>query len=167
MNPASIVKVGDILLKKKADPVTHFGTKELDELIEYLFYNMKYHKGVGLAAPQMGESKKIIVYGFEKNPRYPDENPVEMTALINPEITGWSDEKNDYYEGCLSIPRIRGLVSRPVSIQYEAYTPAGKIIKAEARGFEARIIQHEVDHLNGMLFPMRMTDMSTLQYSED
>jgi peptide deformylase len=166
MQVEKIVKIGDSLLLKRADRVDNFGSKALSELIELLFHNMQHHKGVGLAAPQIGVSKSIFVYGFEKNERYPTEKPVPLTVLINPEILAYSEEKEDYYEGCLSVPHIRGKVPRPISINYKAYDFEGKLIEKEATGFEARIIQHETDHLNGILYPMKMTDMSTLFYLE-
>lgn len=164
MIKANIVKIGDPLLKQKAKEISQFSTKELNEFIEYLFFNMKSYNGVGLAAPQIGESKRIIVYGFDHNPRYPNEKPVPITVLINPEILSFSEGTEDYYEGCLSVPNIRGLVSRSASIRYRAYTMDGETIEKEAKGFEARIIQHEVDHLDGIVFPMKMTDISSLMY---
>lgn len=166
MFTAKIVKIGDPLLLKKAELVNDFGSKALSELIDLLFHNMQHHHGVGLAAPQIGVSKSIFVYGFEKNPRYPTEKPVPLTVLINPEIITYSEEKDEYYEGCLSVPQIRGKVPRPTSIKYKAYDFEGELIEKEASGFEARIIQHETDHLNGILYPMQMTDMSSLIYLE-
>lgn len=163
---ANIIKVGDSLLKMKASLVTDFGSKTLKELIQYLFHNMEHYNGVGIAAPQIGESKRIFVYGFEKNPRYPGEPPVPKTALINPEIIYFSEDTKESYEGCLSVPRIRGLVPRAHSIRYRAYTVDGEVLEKTASGFEARIIQHELDHLDGIVYPMRMTDISTLKYTE-
>lgn len=167
MKIAKIVKIGDPLLKERALPITNFGSKELQELIEFILYNMKHFGGVGLAAPQLGESKRIIAYGFDHNPRYPTEKPIPLTILINPEICSFSDDKLEYYEGCLSVPNIRGLVSRSNSITYKGYTFEGKLIERTVSGFEARVIQHELDHLNGILYPMRMSDMSTLKYTEN
>lgn len=161
---ASIVRIGDPLLKLRAKELSEFNTKELNELVDFLFFNMKHYNGVGLAAPQIGESKRIIVYGFDHNPRYPNEKPVPLTVLINPEILSFSEEQDEYYEGCLSVPNIRGLVPRSTSIKYRAYTVEGKMIEKETKGFEARIIQHEVNHLDGILFPMKMTDISSLKY---
>lgn len=167
MKPATILKAGEPLLQTPAQAITQFSSKALNELVEYLFFNLKHFNGAGLAAPQIGESKRIVVYGFEKNPRYPDAKPVPLTVLINPEITTFSAEKVEGYEGCLSIPHIRGLVPRAHSIHCKSYTLEGKLVEKTMTGFEARIIQHEVDHLNGVLYPMRMMDMSTLKYTEN
>lgn len=165
MQPATIVKAGDPILKSPSTVVTNFGSKELYDLIEYLFYNLEYYNGAGIAAPQIGEDKRIFVYGFAKNPRYPEMEPIEKTVLINPDICFFSEEKNDFYEGCLSLPNIRGLVSRSTNIRIKAQTMEGNILDKVVNGFEARIIQHEFDHLNGILFPMKMSDLSTLKYS--
>lgn len=165
MQPATIVKAGDPILKSPSTVVTNFGSKELYNLIEYLFYNLEYYNGAGIAAPQIGENKRIFVYGFAKNPRYPEMEPIAKTVLINPDIYFFSEEKNDFYEGCLSLPNIRGLVSRSTNIRIKAQTIEGNILDKAANGFEARIIQHEFDHLNGILFPMKMSDLSTLKYS--
>ncbi len=165
MQPATIVKAGDPILKSPSTVVTNFGSKELYDLIEYLFYNLEYYNGAGIAAPQIGEDKRIFVYGFAKNPRYPEMEPIEKTVLINPDIYCFSEEKNDFYEGCLSLPNIRGLVSRSTNIRIKAQTIEGNILDKVVNGFEARIIQHEFDHLNGILFPMKMSDLSTLKYS--
>lgn len=165
MQPATIVKAGAPILKSPSTVVTNFGSKELYDLIEYLFYNLEYYNGAGIAAPQIGEDKRIFVYGFAKNPRYPEMEPIEKTVLINPDIYFFSSEKNDFYEGCLSLPNIRGLVSRSTNIRIKAQTIEGNILDKAVNGFEARIIQHEFDHLNGILFPMKMSDLSTLKYS--
>ena len=165
MQPATIIKAGDPILKSPSTVVTNFGSKELYDLIEYLFYNLEYHNGAGIAAPQIGEDKRIFVYGFAKNPRYPEMEPIEKTVLINPDIYFFSEEKNDFYEGCLSLPNIRGLVSRSANIRIKAQTIEGNILDKAVNGFEARIIQHEFDHLNGILFPMKMSDLSTLKYN--
>lgn len=165
MTLVDIVKAGNPILQSRAKPVTDFGSKALYELIKYLFAHMDYYDGAGIAAPQIGESQQIFVYGIDQNPRYPEAKPVPRTVMINPEIIEFSDDKNDSYEGCLSIPCIRGSVSRSSTIKCRAYTPEGERIERIVSGFEARIIQHESDHLAGILFPSRMTDMSTLKYS--
>lgn len=165
MNVATIVKAGDPILATVSKPITNFGTKELKQFIEYLFFTMDHYNGAGLAAPQIGENRRILVYGIENNPRYPNVAPIKKTVLINPEILAFSEDKKDFYEGCLSLPNIRGLVSRSHSIKYKAYNWEGKCIENTAYGFEARAIQHELDHLNGLLYPMRMSDNSTFKYS--
>lgn len=164
MQPATIIKAGDPVLTSSSTMVTNFGSKELYDLIEYLFYNLEYYNGAGIAAPQIGENKRIFVYGFAKNPRYPEVESIEKTVLINPNIYSFSEEKNDFYEGCLSLPNLRGLVSRSTNIRLKAQTKEGNILDKAFNGFEARIIQHEIDHLNGILFPMKMSDLSTLKY---
>lgn len=166
MKETMIVKAGDPLLKQKAKEVEDFGSEGLLLLIEQIFSIKRAFHGAGLAAPQAGISKRIIVYGLKDNPRYPDAEPIEDTVLINPEIYFYSNAENEYYEGCLSLPNIRGLVPRANMIQYRARTLEGEYLDKTAFGFEARIIQHEVDHLDGVLFPMRMKDMSTFKYVE-
>lgn len=165
MTLVDIVKAGNPILQMAAKPVTNFGSKALNELIEFLFFHMQHYLGVGLAAPQIGESQQVFVYGITQNSRYPEAKPVPRTVMINPEIVEFSEDKNDSYEGCLSVPHIRGSVSRSSSIKCRAYTPEGELIERIVSGFEARIIQHETDHLAGILFPSRMTDMGSLMYS--
>lgn len=165
MQGRDILKAGDPVLQSCAQAVENFGSKELYELVAFLFDQMDHHQGAGLAAPQVGEAKRVFVYGIENNPRYPDAKPIAKTVLINPEIYYLSPEKEEAYEGCLSFPKLRGLVSRSSTLKYKAYTLEGKLIEREVFGFEARVIQHENDHLNGILFPSRMADMSTFKYS--
>lgn len=165
MTLVDIVKAGDPILQTIAKPVTNFGSKALNELIEYLFFHMDHYKGAGLAAPQIGESQQVFVYGITQNPRYPEAKPVPRTVMINPEIVEFSEDKNDSYEGCLSLPRIRGAVPRSSTIKCRAYTAEGELIERIISGFEARIIQHETDHLAGILFPSRIMDMGSLMYS--
>lgn len=167
MQAATIIKVGDPILQSQSKEVTNFGTKALSELIEYLFFNLEYYNGAGIAAPQIGEPWRIFVYGFSKNLRYPKIKPIEKTVLINPEIYSFSKETNDFYEGCLSIPNIRGKVSRSTSIKIKAKTINGESLEKLLDGFEARIVQHEIDHLNGILFPERMSNLKTLLYTEN
>lgn len=167
MNVKEIILAGNPILKKISDPIEDFSDPLLEQLIIDLFDNMKAHQGAGLAAPQIGISKRVIVYGFTHNPRYPKEKPIPDTVLINPEIIEFSPETEEYYEGCLSLTNLRGLVARSKSIVYKARLPSGKAIKKEACGFEARIIQHEIDHLDGILFPSRMKDVRSLaMYAE-
>lgn len=167
MQPSNIIKIGADILKRQAEDVTNFNSKDLYDLIEHLFYNLEYYSGAGIAAPQIGVNKRVVVYGFEKNPRYSKMAPIKKTVLINPVINFFSEDQENFYEGCLSVPNLRGEVSRPVSIKVTARDVKGDVVELSAAGFEARIIQHEVDHLNGLLFPMRMTDLSTLIYSSN
>lgn len=166
MEEVNILKAGHPLLKDRSEDITEFGSEALSELINRLFMTMRSHHGAGLAAPQIGISRRVIVYGIQNNPRYPDAEPIEETVLINPEIYFYSNVENEYYEGCLSLPQLRGLVPRANMIQYRARTVDGEHIDKTAFGFEARIIQHEVDHLEGILYPSRMQDMSTFKYLE-
>lgn len=160
-----ILKAGNPILQAVAKPVTHFGSKALAELIECLFFHMEHYQGAGLAAPQIGESQQVFVYGITHNPRYPEAKPIPRTVMINPEIVEFSEDRNNAYEGCLSVPRLRGDVSRASTIKCIAYTMAGEPIERIVSGFEARIIQHEKDHLDGILFPSRMSDMRSLKYT--
>ena len=162
-----IVMVGNPILKTQAAPIDNFDDPLLHNLIKDLVDTMKFNSGAGLAAPQINASKCIIAYGFTFNPRYPKENPIPETVLINPEIIEFSTETAEYYEGCLSFASLRGLVLRSKHIVYKAMLPSGKEICKEASGFEARIIQHETDHLNGTLFPSRMKDINQLAVFEE
>ena len=167
MQPIDIIKAGSPILKRPSKVVTNFGSKELYDLIDHLFYNLEYYNGAGIAAPQIGESQRVFVYGFSHNPRYSNVAPIDKTVLINPEISFFSEEQENFYEGCLSLPNIRGLVPRASIIQVKFQDVFGNNIERNVSGFEARIIQHELDHLNGILFPMRITDLSSIMYSEN
>ncbi|MBT4962839.1 MAG: peptide deformylase [Francisellaceae bacterium] len=166
MQTYQIHTAGDSILKEIATPVTTFSTKELDDIIKLLFYVMHDTHGAGLAAPQIGLPIRIFVYGIKDNLRYPTAIPIPNTVLINPEILTFSNEVTDFHEGCLSIPNMRGLVSRANSIEYKFQTVTGETKIKIAEDFEARVIQHEIDHLNGILFPSRMIDMSTFVYNK-
>ncbi len=141
------------ILRESAKEVKNFGSTELKELISELFAAMSEHHGVGLAAPQLGFQQKIIVYGFDKNIRYPDQQPVPIDYAINPEIIWKSKEMEKLEEGCLSFPGLRLMVSRPKSIVFKYSDLHGYLKEKELSGFGARIVQHEIDHLNGVLFP--------------
>ncbi len=153
------------ILRKIAQPITSFSNKELDDLIELLFKTMQDKNGVGLSAPQIGVSKRIFVYGFEINKRYPDAPPVPKTIIINPEILNVSTDSIDLEEGCLSVPHRRGIITRSKSIVFTSMDPDGKIYQKTVHDFEARIVQHEIDHLNGILISdrasvLRSTDIA-------
>jgi len=139
-----------------------FHTTALSDLIDLLFQTMKQTNGVGLAAIQINVPLRVIVYGFDHNPRYPNEGPVPKTVLLNPEIVKRSDTIIHSYEGCLSLPDVRGLVPRHDWIEVQGLGHDGQLINKKVTGFEARIIQHEIDHTHGELFPDKMTDMKTL-----
>jgi len=155
-----ILKMGDPRLLRVARPVERFGTPELASLIDDLFDTMRAAQGVGLAAPQIGVDLALVIFGFEHNERYPDAPAVPQTVLLNPVITPLSSEQEDGWEGCLSLPGLRGLVPRYTHIRYTGRDPAGAPIEREADGFHARVVQHECDHLVGTLYPMRMADLT-------
>jgi peptide deformylase len=156
--------MGDPLLLQQSQPVTEFGTPELDALIADMFDTMHAADGAGLAAPQIGISLRLVIFGFENNPRYPGALEVPRTILINPVITPLTDEIDEAWEGCLSVPGLRGVVPRWSKLHYEGFDQYGNRVSRDADGFHARVVQHECDHLNGVLYPMRMPDISRLGY---
>jgi peptide deformylase len=160
-----ILKMGDPRLLRIAAPVTEFDTPDLLALVEDMFDTMRAANGAGLAAPQIGEDLQLVIFGFERNERYPDAPPVPLTVLINPVIEALDDELLDGWEGCLSVPGLRGVVPRFARIRYRGFDPQGRAIEREADGFHARVVQHECDHLIGRLYPTRMTDLSRFGYT--
>ena len=160
-----ILKMGDPRLLRQAEPVHKFGTRELDELIADMFDTMHDANGAGLAAPQIGVNLQIVIFGFKKTQRYPDAPPVPETVLLNPVLTVLSDETEEDWEGCLSVPGLRGVVSRHAHLRYQGFDQFGHVIDREVDGFHARVVQHECDHLVGMLYPMRITDFSRFGYA--
>jgi peptide deformylase len=155
-----ILRMGDPRLLRVAQPVERFGTRELGVLIDDLFETMRAAGGVGLAAPQIGVDRRLVIFGFERSDRYPDAPPVPRTILLNPTIEPLSDEKEGGWEGCLSVPGLRGRVDRFARIRYTGFEPDGTPIDRIAEGFHARVVQHECDHLDGILYPMRVTDFA-------
>lgn len=139
-----------------------FGSYAAQELVQDLLDTMKAMNGVGLAAPQIGVALRVLVYGFEHSPRYPTQASVPVTVMVNPEIISKSEHLTSMYEGCLSLPNVRGLVPRHEWIEVRAYDQQGNSIQRKIEGFEARIIQHELDHLDSKVFPEAMTDLKTL-----
>jgi len=160
-----ILKMGDPRLLRIAAPVTEFDTPDLLALVEDMFDTMRAANGAGLAAPQIGEDLQLVIFGFERNERYPEAPPVPQTVLINPVIEALDDERVDSWEGCLSVPGLRGVVPRFARIRYRGFDPQGRAIEREADGFHARVVQHECDHLIGRLYPTRMTDLSRFGYT--
>lgn len=160
-----ILKMGDPRLLRVAAPVREFGTPALDALIADLFDTMAAADGAGLAAPQIGVDLQVVIFGFDHNERYPDAPPVPTTVLINPVITPLSDEQEEGWEGCLSVPGLRGVVPRYSRIRYTGCDAHGRPIEREAEGFHARVVQHECDHLIGRLYPTRMRDLTRLGYT--
>jgi peptide deformylase len=162
-----ILKMGDPRLLRVALPVETFNAPQLDSLLVDMQDTMKHAQGVGLAAPQIGVNLQVVIFGTgEPNPRYPNEAAVEKTILINPVITPLSEETEEGWEGCLSVPGLRAKVPRWVSIRYSGLTPRGEPIEREAHGFHARMVQHECDHLWGILYPMRVKDFTQFGYTE-
>lgn len=160
-----ILKMGDPRLLRVAKPVTEFGTAELQTLIADMFDTMKAANGAGLAAPQIGIDLQLVIFGYQNNVRYPDAPPVPPTVLINPVVTLLDDEMVEGWEGCLSVPGLRGVVERHSRIRYSGLDADGHPIAREADGFHARVVQHECDHLVGVLYPMRVKDFSRFGYT--
>ena len=154
------------MLYRKAEPVEQFDTPELHALITDMFDTMAALNGAGLAAPQIGVSKRVVIFGFEANPRYPDAEPVPQTVLINPVIEVIGEETEEGWEGCLSVPGLRGLVRRHANIRYRGRNQHGEPIDRMASGFHARVVQHECDHLDGILYPMRLKDIRQMGFEE-
>jgi peptide deformylase len=162
-----ILKMGDERLLRVAQPVTAFNTSELRALLKDLDDTMLAANGAGLAAPQIGVDLQVVVFGSgEVNPRYPDAPVVPYTVLINPVLTPIGDEEEEGWEGCLSVPGLRGVVPRFKRLRYEGFDPLGQPIDRTVEGFHARVVQHECDHLVGMLYPMRVRDYSRFGYTD-
>lgn len=161
----TILKMGDPRLLRIAAPVTDFDSPALLALVEDLFDTMRAANGAGLAAPQIGEDLQLVVFGFEHNERYPDAPPVPLTVLCNPVVEPIGSEQVDGWEGCLSVPGLRGVVPRFARVRYRGFDPLGRPIECSAEGFHARVVQHECDHLIGRLYPTRMTDLTRLGYT--
>jgi peptide deformylase len=161
-----ILKMGDPRLLRIAQPVVDFNNAGLDALIADMFDTMRGAGGVGLAAPQIGVDLQLVIFGFDASDRYPDAPPVPQTILCNPLITPLSDEQEDGWEGCLSVPGLRGAVPRYRHIRYSGFDPQGKPLERTAEGFHARVVQHECDHLIGRLYPSRIKDFSQFGYTE-
>jgi peptide deformylase len=161
-----ILKMGDQRLLRVARAVENFDSDDLLLLVRDLFDTMRAADGAGLAAPQIGVDLQLVVFGDDAiNPRYPDAPPVPRTALCNPVITPLSDEQEDGWEGCLSVPGLRAVVPRWRRIRYSGFDPHGERIEREAEGFHARVVQHECDHLQGVLYPMRVRDFSRFGFT--
>lgn len=163
-----ILKMGDPRLLRVASPVpaAMLGSAELDALVVDLFDTMAHAGGVGLAAPQIGVNLQLVIFGFEHAARYPEAPAVPRTVLLNPVITPVGDAMEAGWEGCLSVPGLRGKVDRYRRIRYRGRDPAGAVIECDAEGFHARVVQHECDHLIGRLYPSRITDFSQFGYTD-
>ena len=161
-----VLRMGDPRLLRVAQPVAGFGTPALRALVADMRETMDHLDGAGLAAPQIGVDLRVVIFGFEVNPRYPDAEAVPFTVLVNPVLTPLGDEEEEGWEGCLSVPGLRGWVPRFRRLRYQGFDAAGKPIDREVEGFHARVVQHEVDHLDGILYPMRVRDFSRFGYTD-
>jgi peptide deformylase len=163
----TVVNMGTQLLSEPSAPVERFGTTELYDLIQDMEDTMAHRRGVGIAAPQIGVYQRVIMLGFEKSDRYPGEGPLPLTVMVNPELEILDDTKINLWEGCLSIPGLRGLVPRFNQVKYTAYTPEGEQITGIAEKFHARVLQHECDHINGNLYVSRVEDWKCFGFEEE
>ena len=166
MTVREILRMGDPRLLRVAEKVEAFDTPELHALIADMFETMRAANGAGLAAPQIGVNLQLVIFGFAKNERYPDAPPVPETVLINPVLTPLLDDMEEGFEGCLSVPGLRGSVPRYTKLHYEGFDQYGNVLRRDAEGFHARVVQHEVDHLLGILYPMRIRDFSRFGFTE-
>jgi peptide deformylase len=161
-----VLKMGDPRLLEKARPVTAFGTPELQALLGDMRETMEHLDGAGLAAPQVGVGLRVVIFGVHCNPRYPDAEEVPDTVLINPVLEPIGDEVVEGWEGCLSVPGMRGLVPRFGRLRYRGFDETGAAIDRTVEGFHAVVVQHEVDHLEGILYPMRIRDLTKFGFTE-
>ncbi|MCU0927374.1 MAG: peptide deformylase [Hydrogenophaga sp.] len=162
-----ILKMGDPRLLRVAQPITAFDTPELHRLVSDMEATMAAANGAGLAAPQIGVDLQLVIFGTgAPNPRYPDAPVVPRTVLLNPVITPLGTEEEEGWEGCLSVPGLRGVVPRWQRIRYQGFDVAGRPIDRQAEGFHARVVQHECDHLHGVLYPMRVRDFTRFGFTE-
>jgi peptide deformylase len=168
MGIRDVLKMGDPRLLEVSTPVaeTAFGGAELEELLLDMRDTMRHLNGAGLAAPQIGVNVRVVIFGFEDNPRYPDAAPIPFTTLINPVLTPLSEDLEDGWEGCLSVPGMRGLVPRYRELRYTGLDAAGRPIDRTVSDFHARVVQHEVDHLDGILYPRRIRDLTQFGFSD-
>ncbi|GAB2182429.1 peptide deformylase [Denitratisoma sp. agr-D3] len=162
-----ILRMGDPRLLRIAEPVSDFGSDELLRLVADMEDTMREAGGVGLAAPQIGVNRRLVIFGFEHSERYPDAPAVPYTVLINPVLTPIGDEREAGWEGCLSVPGLRGWVPRWERLRYAGCDVFGKPIEREVEGFHARVVQHECDHLDGILYPMRVEDFRRFGFTEE
>jgi peptide deformylase len=161
-----VLRMGDPRLLERSEPVQSFGTPELRELIADMRDTMAHLSGAGLAAPQIGVLLRVVIFGVTRNPRYPDAEEVPDTVLVNPVITPIGDEMEEAWEGCLSVPGMRGVVPRHIRLRYRGFDESGSPIDRTVEGFHARVVQHECDHLDGILYPMRIRDLSQFGFSD-
>ena len=162
-----VLRMGHPVLRERAKPVENFGTPELRALLDDMKETMAAKNGAGLAAPQIGVGQRVVIFGVEHNPRYPDAEPVPFTVLVNPRLVMLSREVEEDWEGCLSVPGMRGVVPRYTKLRYSGFDVEGNPIERVAEGFHARVVQHECDHLDGILYPQRITDLTKFGFNEE
>ena len=162
-----VLKIGDPRLSVVAEVVQRFSTPELNQLLVDMRDSMNALNGAGLAAPQIGVNLRVVIFGTQDNPRYPNEESVPQTVLINPTIEVLSNQQTGLWEGCLSVPGMRGLVERPTHIRYQGYNQFGERIDRTVEGFHAVVVQHECDHLDGVLYPARIKDFSKFGFESE
>ena len=161
-----VLRMGEPLLLQKAQPITQFDTPELHTLITDMQDTMQAMNGAGIAAPQIGVSLQVVIFGVGSNPRYPDAEQVPYTVLINPVLNFIGDEIEENWEGCLSVPGMRGIVPRCTRLHYKGFDQYGNVIDRLVSDFHARVVQHECDHLNGILYPMRIADLTKFGFTD-
>jgi peptide deformylase len=161
-----VLRMGDPRLLEVSKEVPQFGTPELQALLTDMRDTMAHLNGAGLAAPQIGIGLRVVIFGVTSNPRYPDIEPVPDTVLINPVLTPLADDVEEGWEGCLSVPGMRGWVPRWTRLRYRGFDETGKPFQRDVEGFHARVVQHEVDHLDGVLYPMRIRDLTKFGFND-
>ena len=161
-----VLRMGHPLLRQVAAPVTEFGTRALHQLVADMERTMRALNGAGLAAPQIGVSLRVVIFELRANPRYPDAEEVPYTVLVNPVLEPVGTAMDEGWEGCLSVPGMRGLVPRFRHLRYRGFDERGTLVDRTVSGFHARVVQHEVDHLDGILYPMRLRDLRDLGYED-
>jgi len=161
-----VLRMGEPVLLQVATPIEKFDTPELHALIQDMEDTMRHMNGAGIAAPQIGVSRRVVIFGVGEDPRYPDAEQVPYTVLINPVLQPLGDGMEDGWEGCLSVPGVRGVVPRYTRLHYTGFDQFGKPIDRMVSGFHARVVQHECDHLDGILYPMRIQDLTQFGYTD-
>ncbi|MEF8793292.1 peptide deformylase [Thiohalorhabdus sp.] len=167
MTVRTVLRMGDPRLLAPAEPVADLDTPELHKLVGDLWETMAANQGVGLAAPQIGIGLRVVVFAVSANPRYPQAEPIPPTALVNPNLHPLSEARAEDWEGCLSLPGLGGVVPRYPRLRYTGFTPEGEPLDREVTDFHARVVQHECDHIDGVLYPMRMPDLSRFGFTEE
>ena len=166
MSVRAVLRMGNPVLLERSGEIHDFNTRELNELIQDMKDTMTHLNGAGLAAPQIGELKRVVIFGFDSNERYPEASAVPFTVLINPTTHSLDETMEEGIEGCLSVPGLSGSVPRYNNIRYQGFDPSGTVIDRVVTGFHARVVQHECDHLNGILYPSRIKDFTTFGFIE-